>query len=76
MVDDFASELDAIFTIVAGAPLHSVIARAGNDELKELRELRMEKLGYRSIDQYERALKDSLRVSIPRTIPPATCQGR
>jgi len=69
-VDDFADDLDAIFTIVSGAPLASVIARAGERGLKNLREARMRRFGYKTVRDYEMALAKTLEVDIPVNISP------
>ncbi|NQZ02525.1 MAG: hypothetical protein HRT45_17840 [Bdellovibrionales bacterium] len=70
LVDDFAHDLDAIFTIVAGAPLHSVIARAGQKGLASLREKRMQEFGFRTVTEYETALAEKVRIRIPQNISP------
>jgi hypothetical protein len=70
LVDDFADDLDAIFTIVSGAPLASVIARAGERGLKNLREARMRRFGYKTVRDYEMALAKTLEVDIPVNISP------
>ncbi|MEO0335574.1 MAG: hypothetical protein AAF202_04240, partial [Pseudomonadota bacterium] len=70
LVDDFADDLDAIFTIVSGAPLYAVIARAGEKGLKKLREDRMRAFGFQTIEDYEMALAKRLHVSIPVNVPP------
>lgn len=68
MVDDFEGDLDAIFLVTVGGPLHSIIARAGAEGLTKMRERRMRRFGITDIADYESAIKASLSMEIPTRI--------
>ncbi len=59
--NEFPRNVKSLVTIVAGAPLHLIISRSNQEDLKLLRETRMRKLGIKSYEDYDQAILKSLK---------------
>ncbi len=52
--------IQAAFLIAGGGPIHKVIARSDEETLKMYRKKRMQKFGYSSVEEYEKALSSAI----------------
>lgn len=66
---EFRSNVKSVFLIVAGAPLHLAISRAGERGLRDLRAARASHFELQSQRQYDQMIAQSLTSSIPTSRP-------